>query len=371
MKSRTTFYVCYEFWAENSSDAEKSSRIIALEQTAELPLSAVPGHLKSYSGTAESPVQVSDERWSCRINYPAEIAGSDITQFLNVLFGNISLLPNFRVIDIDRAYLKRTLPGPSFGSAGIRKILSVVNRPLSCTALKPVGSSAEELAGLAYEFAAGGIDIIKDDHGLADQSTARFAARVSATVRAVQNGSRQSGKRTLYFPNITTSPDQVLNRYRSAHELGADGVLIAPQLTGPALLSTLSLSDIPLPLMAHPAFSGPYTIHSDSGFDPGIFYGLLWRALGADSIIYPNSGGRFSFSAETCQNINRNCRDEKDGIRAAFPVPAGGINREKIPEWIKLYGNETLFLVGGSLYQHPDGIRAATVEFQKQLADYE
>jgi ribulose-bisphosphate carboxylase large chain len=60
-------------------------------------------------------------------------------------------------------------PGPSFGIAGLRDIVGVYDKPLLCTALKPMGKSATELAKIAYYFALGGVDVIKDDHGLSNQ----------------------------------------------------------------------------------------------------------------------------------------------------------------------------------------------------------
>jgi ribulose-bisphosphate carboxylase large chain len=59
--------------------------------------------------------------------------------------------------------------GPRFGAAGLREVLGVPRGPLLCTALKPMGSTVAALAEMAYAFAKGGIDIIKDDHGLANQ----------------------------------------------------------------------------------------------------------------------------------------------------------------------------------------------------------
>src|SRR2546430_10425051 len=50
-----------------------------------------------------------------------------------------------------------------------RSLTAARGRPLLCTALKPLGRSAPELAQLTYGFARAGIDLIKDDHSLADQ----------------------------------------------------------------------------------------------------------------------------------------------------------------------------------------------------------
>src|SRR3989475_4861565 len=46
--------------------------------------------------------------------------------------------------------------GPLLGIAGLRELTGARGRPLLCTALKPLGRSAPELAQLAYGFARAG-----------------------------------------------------------------------------------------------------------------------------------------------------------------------------------------------------------------------
>ena len=58
---------------------------------------------------------------------------------------------------------------PRHGVEGLRSLCAVSSRrPLSCVAVKPLGSSAAELADRCGGLALGGIDIVKDDHGIAD-----------------------------------------------------------------------------------------------------------------------------------------------------------------------------------------------------------
>ena len=68
-------------------------------------------------------------------------------------------------------------------------------RALTCSALKPQGVPPARLAQLAEQFARGGIDFIKDDHGLADQAYSPFAERVAAVAGSVG--------RTRYVPSLS------------------------------------------------------------------------------------------------------------------------------------------------------------------------
>jgi len=368
MENPAIFRVVYQITAENGFDAEQIAQNICIEQSVEMPLDAVPHHVRSSVARLESISQTDTERWKAEIAFPSLLTGEDPTQLLNVIFGNSSLLPGIKVIGVDDSILTALLPGPAFGIDGIRELLDVHDRPLSCTALKPVGLSPEELAERAYHFASGGIDIIKDDHGLTSQESADFTSRLTECIAAVRNGEQKSGKRTLYFPNITCSPSKVLEQYWEAVDLGADGVLIAPQLTGLEILTEIA-RDASIPIMAHPSFSGSMVIHDTRGISAPLYYGKLWRAFGADCIIYPNARGRFTFTLELCKAINRQCRASISGIRASFPTPGGGINRDSVSGWVKEYDTDTIFLIGGSLYQHPGGLETATSEFQQRLIE--
>jgi len=362
------FQVMYSITADKWEDAEQIASAICVEQSVEMPPEVVPDHVSSSIAHLISLTPSDNKQWVATIGYPTHLFSDDATQFLNVLFGNISLQPGIRVYGLDNKKLHNFLRGPAFGIRGIRELTGVFDRPLSCTALKPVGLSPDELATRAGLFASGGLDMIKDDHGLADQACAPFSDRVKACVIAIKKGMQKSGKRTLYFPNITTSPHKIMDRYREAIEYGADGVLISAQLCGPSILNELAHAG-EVPVMAHPSFSGSTVINESQGIRSSLYYGTLWRAMGADCVIYPNAMGRFSFTMDQCIDINVHCREKITGINASFPVPGGGIDRNTLPQWITRYGKDTVFLIGGSLYQHPDGLQRAAAEFQQRLQE--
>ncbi len=369
MKTDTRFTIVYQIEAGDQAKAEKFLRKIGTEQSVEISFELVPPEARASLPEFFPVEQLGENKWKARISYPLSVVGDDPTQFLNVLFGNISLLNGIVISDVSDNIFNTLLNGPSFGIEGIRKSCGVKTRAISSTALKPVGLSAEELANRAFLFAKGGIDIIKDDHGLTNQQSAPFGERVSQCAMAVRRGEQHSGKKSLYFPNITTSPQQLLERFEIAIELGADGVLVCPQLTGlESLLSLASLKEIPL--MAHPAFSGSY-IQANHGFSPELYYGKIWRAFGADAVIYPNTGGRFPFTAEQCHQLNRQICGHFCSFKPAFPVPGGGIKLETVEGWMDSYGNDIIFLIGGSLYNQTSGIESAAREFQQLLESYE
>jgi len=347
---------------------DQKIRGIALEQSVELPDSVISPYIKNrIVGSPSDPKLLDDGRYEVEIQYPVANAAPEIVQFLNVLFGNVSLVKGVQIIGVEWDKLSSLFMGPAFGIDGVRTSMNIAKRPLSCTALKPMGFRSDELASLAYSFAIGGIDLIKDDHGLADQAYAPFEERVVAINDAVKRANDKTGRKSVYMPNITSGLHDLTYRMEYALEAGCGGVLYSPHLGGLEAMHVLAQEYGGIPIMAHPAFSGAYVTHNEQGFTPAFLYGQLYRALGADFSIYPNAGGRFSFSLDECREVNNACRTSLDMFKTTFPTPGGGVKWEQIPEWAAIYGNDTVFLMGGSLYQHPLGIEQAARAVRESL----
>ena len=117
--------------------------------------------------------------WRAVISYSDITHGYELTQVLNVIFGNTSIKEGIEVVEFVPSPLMLTkFRGPRFGVPGLRTLLGVAEGvPLLMTALKPMGTPTAQLADMAYKFARGGIDIIKDDHGLSNQPDSPFEAR--------------------------------------------------------------------------------------------------------------------------------------------------------------------------------------------------
>lgn len=115
-----------------------------------------------------------EEKEDCflaKIAYPVETSGLEVTQFLNVVFGNSSLQPHIWVVDIEFSpSLLDVFTGPKFGLAGIRELCQTPTRPMIQAVIKPMGTPNEELARMCHAYTMGGADVIKDDHGLTNQS---------------------------------------------------------------------------------------------------------------------------------------------------------------------------------------------------------
>ncbi|PYO96396.1 MAG: ribulose 1,5-bisphosphate carboxylase [Gemmatimonadetes bacterium] len=353
MRLRVTYHL-----ACSSRLAADKARDIAFEQTVELPEGAVPPDVAArVAGRVESVESLGRGRSRAVISFDPAVVCGDLPQLLNLLFGNISFKPGILIADLEWPdELLAALRGPRLGITGLRELTGVRGRALLCTALKPLGLSAAGLAERAYGFARAGIDIIKDDHSLSDQAAAPFRERVERCCEAVARANGETGGNARYFPNVTSSPPEMLERAGLARRAGCGGVVVNALPAGLGAVGAVAATG--LAVMSHPALAGAF-FQRDHGIAPPVLLGDLFRVAGSDAVIYPNVGGRFTFSDATCAAINARLRGPLGTVSPSFPVPAGGIDAGRVPYWIERYGADTIFLIGGSLYAQPELTRAA------------
>ena len=335
------------------------AQAIALEQSVEAPLAAVGDArvLKEVVARVGGIVPAGPEAFHVTIRLAVETTGFDAGQLLNMLFGNTSLQDDVSLADAEfPPTFAAHFGGPRFGIRGMREVTGAHGRPLTCSALKPQGMSAPQLASIARTFALAGIDVVKDDHGLADQAAAPFAERVRHVQRAVDDANRETGGRCVYAPSLTGHYGQIRKRIALAREQGVRMFLMAPLVSGVSNLADL-VRDAGEPIIAHPALAGAARIA------PPLLMGKLFRLFGADATIFPNAGGRFSFTPKTCTDIADAARAPWHGLAPMLPVPAGGMTVERVPEMRERFGHDTMFLIGGSLLAARENLLERCIEF--------
>jgi ribulose-bisphosphate carboxylase large chain len=57
-------------------------------------------------------------------------------------------------------------------------------------------------------------------------------------------------------------------------------------------------------------------------------------------------------------------------MKAALPVPAGGMTLERTAEILDFYGEDTMLLIGGSLLMARDRITAETERFTRAVTGH-
>jgi ribulose-bisphosphate carboxylase large chain len=230
-----------------------------------------------------------------------------------------------------------------------------------------MGLSLQRLAELSGLFAQAGIDLIKDDHGLANHRFHPFRERVRACQKAVLDSNRASGRAAIYAPNLIGTPSAVLEQLKFAQDEGVGAVMVAPMLLGLPGLAELVARHAMVPILGHPSFGGATRIA------PAALYGKLFPLYGADATIFANFGGRFAYSRETCGRIaGELTRPSLPGLAATLPMPAGGIKYGQVADVLEFYGRYVVLLIGGGLYEAGDdaALRARAGEFVRHVADF-
>jgi ribulose-bisphosphate carboxylase large chain len=377
------FRVSYVVSAPDEAGAREIVDALCLEQTVELPLALVPpgtwinehvvAKCESLRRRVAQPSKpaAGDVRWDAVVRYNDDTSGGELPQLLNVIFGNTSIKENVMVDDVTLSpTLLGKFLGPRFGTSGLRDALGVPRGAMLMTALKPMGTSVEKLARMAYDFAKGGIDIIKDDHGLANQRYAPYEERVRACCAAVKRANAETGRACVYAPCLNAPAHLVVSRAKFAKAAGAGAVLMIPGITG--LDSARSLAEDPdfaLPIICHPAILGAMLGGGSSeecrGFSHKALLGVLPRLAGCDATIFPSFGGRFGFSERECLDILEGSRRRMGSMPAILPCPGGGMTMEKVAAMRESYGEDVCFLIGGSLIGHSEDLVANAKHFMK------
>jgi ribulose-bisphosphate carboxylase large chain len=370
------FHILYRITPDDSRPIEAHAKDICLEETVEIPGDCVPPAIwdAGIVGQVEAitPYAAPSRAFDVAISYRADIANDSIPNLLNILFGNISIRRGIKIIDIRLTPDQlRAFGGPRFGVAGLRAALGVHGRPLAATAIKPLGLSVQALARLAGGYALGGLDVIKDDHGLMDQHFHPFQERVARVQEAIRNANAKTGRKTLYFPMIAGRFDQIEAQMAFAKAQGCAGALIAPMLIGPDTGFHLARK-YGLAVMTHPSFTGTHFHDPEHGITPAMLLGRLFRVFGADISVFPNAGGRFTFTPDECQDLARAMREPLGDVKPGFPSPAGGMTIEKIDSLVAAFGDDAVFLIGGALMRHsPDpeiGARAFITAIEQAVS---
>jgi len=330
-------------------DPIQVAEAIRVEQTIEFPFDLAPtwiqqevvGHVRNHNGE------------SVTIAYHPGVAGGGLPQLLNLLWGNVSLFPGVRVTDVRLPEsILQQFRGPRYGIAGLRARFDARTRPLLCTAIKPMGSTPSELADMAGTLAHAGFDLIKDDHGLADQPWAAWAERVETVAARVTDAATAAGTNSVYMPSLNVTADRLAEAATFAKDAGAGALLVLPGICGfDAMRALANNDDLGLPIMAHPSLLGSNVVTPTQGLDHGVLFGTLMRLAGADISIFPNYGGRFSFSPAECLDIKEKCLSPLGSLAAAWPSPGGGMTLDRIGELLDFYGNDVALLIGGALHR--------------------
>ena len=116
------------------------------------------------------------------------------------------------------------------------------------------------------------------------------------------------------MPSLSGDLDRMRRQIAAAPRAGVDTVMVAPMIMGFANFHRLVKDNPDIAFIAHPSMGGAARIA------PPLLLGKLFRLMGADAVVFPNHGGRFGYSPDTCRALAQAALAERAW---AAPLRAG------------------------------------------------
>ncbi len=318
------------------------------------------------------------EGTNVEIGFPEELfEPGNIPQYLSVVAGNLFGLGSLKKVRLQDIIFPKTLmhahKGPRFGIEDARNILGVFDRPLIGTIVKPkVGLDPIGTAKVAAAAIRGGLDLVKDDETLTNQSFCPLIPRLEAVMNYLDKVESETGKKAFYAVNVTTAADKILARAEDAVEHGANMVMVDVLTAGFSALEVLS-RHLKVPIHVHRTMHGAFTRDKAHGISMLVISKLV-RMTGGTNLHTGSYMGKMALG--TIENdLSRDAlREEWYGLKRVFPVASGGIYPAKVHGNLDGYGIDCIVQAGGGVHGHPDGTTAgakamvqAVEAWQKQI----
>ena len=361
----------YYFRTKDGVDASYAANAIREEQTTGTwtSLSTVndkTAYVHDLDGSVEDLVELPDGGYLTRICFPHEIfEKGNIPQYLSVIAGNLfglGKLEAVRLLDID---LPENLCGcgPKFGIEGVRKIVGteVSCRPHIGTIIKPkVGLNPKDTAQVAYEAALGGLDLIKDDETLTNQTFCPLFERLEAVMDALDRAKDETGKQVLYAVNVTTGGDRIVELAHKAVSAGANMLMVDVLTAGFSAIQALAEDPaINVPIHVHRTMHGALTRNPHHGIAMRPIAKLV-RSAGGDQLHTGSVSGKMGSKAGEVLADNIEITKPLSYLKPIFPVSSGGLHPGKVAAEISKLGTDIILQAGGGIHGHPEGTTAGT-----------
>jgi len=309
-----------------------------------------------------------------KIAYPVELfEPGNMPSILSGVAGNIfgmKILKEIRLEDINfPKKIIKSFPGPKYGIKGVRKTLGIKKRPLIGTIVKPkLGLTPDQHAKYAYEAWKGGLDLVKSDENLTDQSFNKFEKRFLKTIKMMKKVEKETGERKIYVENITAETKEMIRRARFVQKHGGNCVMIDIITSGWAAFQTLRNENLNLIIHAHRAGHGMFTEDPKHGMSM-LVVAKIARIIGADNLHVGAIFGKMKGEKEEVkiigEEIEKQFVSKKNilnqrwyRVKPTFAVCSGGIHAGVLQRLVRVMGKDIIAQAGAGVAAHPLGIEA-------------
>lgn len=302
---------------------------------------------------------ISAEGTVVEIGFPEELfEPGNIPQYLSVVAGNLFGLGALKKVRLEDVIFPEGLvkahKGPRFGIEDARKMLGVFERPFVGTIIKPkVGLDPKGTAEVAGEAVLGGLDLIKDDETLTNQSFCPMVPRLEAVMDALDKVEKETGKKAFYAVNVTTGADQILERAETAFDHGANMVMVDVLTAGFSAVEVLS-KNVNVPIHVHRTMHAAFTRDKAHGISMVVIAKLV-RLAGGTNLHTGTYLGKMARETNENDLARDALRNDWYGLKRVFPVASGGVYPANVYANLDGYGIDCIIQAGGGVHGHPDG----------------
>ncbi len=319
-----------------------------------------------------------------KIAYPIELFElGNMPSILSGVAGNIfgmKILKKIRLEDIKfPKKIIKSFKGPKYGIKGIRKMLKIKKRPLVGAIVKPkLGLTPKQHAEYAYRSWKGGLDLVKSDENLTNQSFNKFKTRFLLTIKAMKKVEKETGERKIYVENVTAETKEMIKRAKFVQNNGGNCVMIDVITTGWGAFQTLRNENLDLIIHAHRAGHGMFTEDPTQGMSMEVIAQLV-RMIGADNLHIGAIFGKMKGEKEEIVHIKKEIESEftkktKEnlsqrwyGIKPTFAVCSGGIHAGILQKLVRVMGKDIIAQAGAGVGAHPLGIEAGAKSMRQAI----
>ena len=312
-----------------------------------------------------------------RVAYPRDLfEAGNMPQVLSCIAGNImgmKAVDTIRLRDVEWPEgLSTSFMGPQFGSAVKSRFLDAGDRPALATVPKPkVGLSSEAHAEIGYRAWVGGIDLLKDDENLTNQSFNRFEERVTSSFEKRDLAESETGDRKDYLVNITADTEEMKRRADLVADQGGKFVMVDVITTGWAAVQTVReyTDELGLAIHAHRAMHAAFDRLEDHGVSMRVLAQVA-RLVGVDHI-HTGTANLGKLDNEDTAGINEWLTGDLYGMNDVLPVASGGLHPGTIEPLLDRIGTDVMVQAGGGVHGHPDGTTAGARAFRQAVDAYQ
>lgn len=378
-KVKDSDYITATYYLESVKDLRESAEALAGEQSTGtwvkvgLETRDLMRKYRARVVDVKESFRGSVNKGTIKVAFPHVNFGPIVPMLLTTVAGNLFEMGDFlnvKLMDLEfpREYT-RAFKGPKFGIAGTKKAAKVRGRPMIGCIVKPcVGLASKEFASACYEVAKGGVDFIKDDELIANPAYSPIEERVSEVMEALDMADEEKDETTLYAVNVTDEVDRIMENADIALEHGANCLMLNFITAGFSALRVLCEDPgVRVPVHCHRDMFAAFTRSEYHGIHT-VVVSKLARLCGGDQVHAGAILGKLYEGIDSVMESVRALTAEWHHLKPALPVSSGGQHPGKVPENVRLLGEDALILAGGGIFGHSMGAAAGARAMRQALS---